>query len=243
MVGRTRSPRSRKRKRRHGGPYGIAAQKKRCFQTEEFKMIPNLTSANQINYVGNSVTNADAAINNEQVGRKVVVGKEIGESKKKSGNEEAEASPAQGVDNGHNLEALNLAEQIGTNGHVSVNPPCGKEDGSLDGFSKVECAQVLQGNIPTGAKRRKSGFVRRFTQGSITGQLDEQQTVTVRRETGPCGKGEKAIIKHVTEFDDKSKLDDAVKLPSITKLLKPVRFYASVVNNVQQVSITFKALR
>ncbi|XP_042423213.1 probable chromo domain-containing protein LHP1 [Zingiber officinale] len=238
---RSRSPRLRKRKRRHGGPYGIAAQKKRCVQNEELKTI--LTSLNQIDSICNSVVGADAAKNNQQVERAEVVEKEIGESKNKSRDEEIEVTLSR-VDNGQSLEALNSTEQIGTNGHASLSPPCGREeDGSLDGFSKVECTQALPANIPTGAKRRKSGCVRRFTQGSVTGQQDEQQTVTARKETGPCGKGEKFENAHVSEFDDKNKLDDAGKSPSITKLLKPVRFYASVVNNVQQVSITFKALR
>ncbi|WOL05501.1 hypothetical protein Cni_G14230 [Canna indica] len=242
---RSRSPRSRKRKRRHGGPHSIAAQKKRCIQNDESKTVLNLTSVNQTDTSIVAVAVADADKHNEQSGKRESV-EEVGDLKKKSRAEETELTGSRdrvGID--QNLEVPNTAEHIGTNGHASVSPPGGREeDGSLDGFSKVENTHASQGNAATGAKRRKSGCVRRFQQGSGTGHQDEQHNATVRSEIGLSGKGEKSGNKNVdSELADKNKLDNTVKPPSITKLLKPIRFYASVINNVQQVSITFKALR
>ncbi|CAL9119573.1 probable chromo domain-containing protein LHP1 [Musa acuminata AAA Group] len=242
---RSRSPRARRRKRKHGGPYGIAAHKKRSLQTEESKTAPNPTSLNQNDATGTAVAGADGDKSMGLVGKKLVVEEEIGDLKKSRAEEVNLTTSLDRMGDDQNLEVLNSAEQIGTNGHVSVNPPeAREEDGSTDGFSKVESTRASQGNVVTGAKRRKSGCVRRFQQGSAMGHQDEQQNTSMRRQTGSCGKGEKSGNKNVnSELEDKNKLDDTGELPSITKLLKPVRFYASVTNNVQQVSITFKALR
>ncbi|RWW14472.1 hypothetical protein GW17_00021754 [Ensete ventricosum] len=245
-VDRSRSPRARRRKRKHGGPYGIAAHKKRSLQTEESKTAPNPTPLNQNDATGTAVAGADGDKSVELVGKKLVLEEEIGDLKKSTAEEvNLTTSLDRKTGDDQNLEVLNSAEQIGTNGHVSVNPPeAREEDGSMDGFSKVESTRASQGNVVTGAKRRKSGCVRRFQQGSAMDHQDEQQNTSMRRETGSCGKSEKSGNKNVnSELEDKNKLDDTGELPSITKLLKPVRFYASVTNNVQQVSITFKALR
>ncbi|URD81427.1 CemA family [Musa troglodytarum] len=241
---RSRSPRSRKRKRRPGGPYGMAAHKKRSIETEESKTAPNQTLPTQNGASGTAVACADADKNYEQVEKRVVVEEEVGDLKKKTRTEKVKVITSRSRrGDGQNPELLNSAEQIETNGHDSGKPSGGQEDGSMDGFSKVESTQASQGNVATGAKRRKSGCVKRFQQGSATGHWDEQQNASVRRETGSCGKGEKSGIKNVvSESDNKNKLDDTGKPPSITKLLVPVRFFASVTNNVQQVSITFKAL-
>ncbi|CAL9781370.1 unnamed protein product [Musa acuminata subsp. burmannicoides] len=241
---RSRSPRSRKRKRRPGGPYGMAAHKKRSIETEESKTAPNQNLPTQNGASGTAVACADADKNYEQVGKRVVVDEEVGDLKKKTRTEKVKVITSRSRrGDGQNPELLNSAEQIETNGHDSVKPSGGQEDGSMDGFSKVESTQASQGNVATGAKRRKSGCVKRFQQGSATGHWDEQQNASVRRETGSGGKGEKSGNKNdVSELDNKNKLDDTGKPPSITKLLVPVRFFASVTNNVQQVSITFKAL-
>ncbi|XP_064945614.1 probable chromo domain-containing protein LHP1 isoform X1 [Musa acuminata AAA Group] len=244
-AGRSRSPRSRKRKRRPGGPYGMAAHKKRSIETEESKTAPNQNLPTQNGASGTAVACADADKTHEQVGKRVVVDEEVGDLKKKTRTEKVKAITSRSRrGDGQNPELLNSADQIETNGHDSVKPSGGQEDGSMDGFSKVESTQASQGNVATGAKRRKSGCVKRFQQGSATGHWDEQKNASVRRETGSGGKGEKSGNKNVvSELDNKNKLDDTGKPPSITKLLVPVRFFASVTNNVQQVSITFKALR
>ncbi|KAJ8509972.1 hypothetical protein OPV22_000406 [Ensete ventricosum] len=242
---RSRSPRSRKRKRRPGGPDGMAAHKKRSIESDESKTAPNQTLQTQNGASGSAVACADVDKTYEQVGKRVVVEEEVGDLKKKTRTEKVKViTSRRRRGDGQNPEFLNSAEQIETNGHDYVKPSLRQEDGSMDGFSKVESTQASQGIVATGAKRRKSGCVKRFQQDSATDHWDKQQNAYVRRETGPCGKGEKSGNKNVVpELDNKNKLDDTGKPPSITKLLAPVRFFASVTNNVQQVSITFKALR
>lgn len=124
-------------------------------------------------------------------------------------------------------------------GVISISlPGRQEEEGPTDGFSKIESAQPAlsqQGNQVTGAKRRKSGCVRRF-------KVDSVQNGAERG-----GRGEKAGNEDVdsTEDDtgDKNKLDECSNQVSITKIIKPVRYFASITNDVQEVSITFKALR
>ncbi|RWW11011.1 hypothetical protein GW17_00025410 [Ensete ventricosum] len=245
LIKWSRSPRSRKRKRRPGGPDGMAAHKKRSIESDESKTAPNQILQTQNGASGSAVACADVDKTYEQVGKRVVVEEEVGDLKKKTRTEKVKViTSRRRRGDGQNPEFLNSAEQIETNGHDYVKPSLRQEDGSMDGFSKVESTQASQGIVATGAKRRKSGCVKRFQQDSATDHWDKQQNAYVRRETGPCGKGEKSGNKNVVpELDNKNKLDDTGKPPSITKLLAPVRFFASVTNNVQQVSITFKALR
>lgn len=99
----------------------------------------------------------------------------------------------------------------------------------INGGSKEE-GLVEDGSLK-GAKKRKSGSVKRFKPEGA-GQDD---------------KGEKMGNEDADSGEDdnggKQKLDEAAKPPYIVKILKAVEFDASVTNNVQQVSLKFKALR
>ncbi|EAY78031.1 hypothetical protein OsI_33071 [Oryza sativa Indica Group] len=90
-----------------------------------------------------------------------------------------------------------------------------------------------QGGQVTGAKKRKSGNVRRFEQNKPTQGQGECGALVVAEDVGSTE----------GETGDKKKTEGCPNRVHITKIIKPVRFAAAVNNDVQQVSITFKALR
>ncbi|XP_006661688.1 probable chromo domain-containing protein LHP1 [Oryza brachyantha] len=89
-----------------------------------------------------------------------------------------------------------------------------------------------QGQV-TGAKKRKSGNVRRFEQNKPTQGQGKCGALVVAEDVGSTE----------GETGDKNKTEGCPNRIHITKIIKPVRFAAAVNNDVQQVSITFKALR
>ncbi|KAL5224237.1 hypothetical protein ABZP36_010876 [Zizania latifolia] len=89
-----------------------------------------------------------------------------------------------------------------------------------------------QGGQVTGAKKRKSGNVRRFEQNKPTQEHGECGVVVVEDAGSTEG-----------EIGYKNKTEGCAIQAHITKIIKPVHFAAVMNNDVQQVSITFKALR
>ncbi|KAG0464416.1 hypothetical protein HPP92_020485 [Vanilla planifolia] len=122
-------------------------------------------------------------------------------------------------------------------GRISVQ--LNEEEGWMeDGSSKIECTQ------PVGSKKRKSGSVRRFKQDLHMEVQDEARDVAPGSEK--LGNEDVDSNENEEEIGNKAiKLYGCANLPppTITKILKPVRYHASVIDDVQQVSITFKALR
>lgn len=114
---------------------------------------------------------------------------------------------------------------------IQLNGGLREEEGLVeDGLFKVDSVQPLQG-----AKKRKSGCVRRFKQDAVLPQGSGD------------GKGEKLGGEDVDWTEDgnaeRQKVEEDGNPPYIVKLLRAVEYQASVTNNVQQVSIKFKALR
>ncbi|CAH8380975.1 unnamed protein product [Eruca vesicaria subsp. sativa] len=103
-----------------------------------------------------------------------------------------------------------------------------------------------------GAKRRKSGSVKRFKQDASTSNNNNNTTAnTDQNETQELGTldsfGRVARIGNeyppgVLENNNLSQKSKVEEL-DITKILKPVKFSLSVTNNVQDVLVTFLALR
>ncbi|KAG8088359.1 hypothetical protein GUJ93_ZPchr0010g9764 [Zizania palustris] len=89
-----------------------------------------------------------------------------------------------------------------------------------------------QGGQVTGAKKRKSGNVRRFEQNKPSEDQGERGAIVAEDVGSTEG-----------ENGDKNKTEVCAVQAHITKIIKPVRFAAAMTNDVQQVSITFKALR
>ncbi|XP_008805740.2 probable chromo domain-containing protein LHP1 [Phoenix dactylifera] len=246
---RSRSTRpSRKRRRKHGVSQGVAKKKQqqRSGQTEES---PATAAENPRPVSQDKTAAANSTDRAREAEADAVV--EEGNGKEYAGAVEANGSPLHGAQDEQKKRGVNgspsLGEQQGQS--ISIHLPGGREeDGSTDGFSKVESAQPSQqGNQVTGAKRRKSGCVRRFKQDSRPCDRDEVRNAAARSANGSCGKGEKSGNEDVgsteDEIGDKNKMDDSAKALFIAKIIKPIRYYATVTDNVQQVSITFKALR
>lgn len=123
-----------------------------------------------------------------------------------------------------------------------------EEDGSIDRHSKVGSTQLPgQSGRFIGAKKRKSGSVKRFKKDLASCDLEEAQNVAVRSAIDPRDKGEVMGTEDVEsvgdEASDKHKLDDFTNPLSIIKILKPIGYSASISNNAQDVSVTFTALR
>ncbi|PKU73067.1 probable chromo domain-containing protein LHP1 [Dendrobium catenatum] len=120
---------------------------------------------------------------------------------------------------------------------IQLNGLGAEEEGSMeDGSSKVEFCH------PVGSKKRKSGSVRRFKQDLVQDNQDEVHNVVIGVEK--LGNEDADSNENEEEIGNKAKkLDDSTNPHTITKILKPVRFHASVTDNVQHVSILFKALR
>src|SRR5207237_654013 len=96
-----------------------------------------------------------------------------------------------------------------------------EEHHPVSGLSKVDNsvqAPPSQGGQVTGAKKRKSGCVRRFKQDEVT-----QEQGDLRDRTR-----EKPGIEHVDstegETGDKNKGEDSASQIHITRIIKPVRY-------------------
>eukprot|EP00262_Sarcandra_glabra_P007603 TRINITY_DN20492_c0_g1_i1.p1 TRINITY_DN20492_c0_g1~~TRINITY_DN20492_c0_g1_i1.p1 ORF type:complete len:322 (-),score=67.93 TRINITY_DN20492_c0_g1_i1:264-1229(-) len=94
-----------------------------------------------------------------------------------------------------------------------------------DSLSKPHLPSPSPSSRFTGAKKRKSGFVRRFKQDKDEAMIDDLES---------------------TGDDKNTKLDNS-STPnpphSIVRIIKPVSYSTSMANNVQDVSVTFAALR
>ena len=113
-----------------------------------------------------------------------------------------------------------------------------------NGSSKVENsvrAPPSQGGQITGAKKRKSGCVRRFKQDEAA--IQEQGGIRDGTSDKP---GNEYVDSTEGETGDKNKGEDSasqIHNPKILKIIKPVRYFATILDGVQEVAITFKALR
>ncbi|TVU30721.1 hypothetical protein EJB05_22356, partial [Eragrostis curvula] len=98
-------------------------------------------------------------------------------------------------------------------------------------------APSSQGGQVTGAKKRKSGCVKRFKADEATKEQGGHRDRTSEKA------GNEYVDSTEGEIVDKNKGDECANQVHITKIIKPVRYFATIMNGMQQVSITFKALR
>ncbi|KAL4599174.1 hypothetical protein ACB092_11G108400 [Castanea dentata] len=118
-------------------------------------------------------------------------------------------------------------------------------DAPADGAPKTDCIEPAQSNRRIGAKRRKSSSVKRFKQDSGSREPVSQNATT--RSGGSFGRvqqpftgnpgfrGENSICRNGTDgYKDAS---------NITRIIKPIGYSASVSNNIQDVLVTFTAMR
>ncbi|KAK9140742.1 hypothetical protein Scep_010423 [Stephania cephalantha] len=120
-------------------------------------------------------------------------------------------------------------------------------DGPKEELQKAECLNLAQTSRCTGAKKRKLGSVRRFKQESTSNELGDAQNSIARCVIESGDKvgalGMEDVDSLGDDLGDKNNLDDSISPCSITKIIKAIGYSASVSNNIQDVSITFMAMR
>ncbi|CAL9006199.1 unnamed protein product [Prunus brigantina] len=117
----------------------------------------------------------------------------------------------------------------------------------VNGLSKVDCAEPVQSNRNTGAKRRKSGSVKRFKQETQLSELGATPNATSRVSVRYGGRVNQSGAENLDYAGENSsrrnKIDESKSAVRITKIIKPIGYSTSVSNDVQDVSVTFKAMR
>ncbi|XP_022959497.1 chromo domain-containing protein LHP1-like [Cucurbita moschata] len=116
------------------------------------------------------------------------------------------------------------------------------------GLSKTGSVELVTENRCTGAKRRKSGSVKRFRQDSTLSELPVVQNPELTLAVVESGVGAEPIGVENSGYHGESlswnnRTDEARNEPSIIKIVKPLGCSASVSNNIQDVLVTFVAMR
>ncbi|KAK4738380.1 hypothetical protein R3W88_002077 [Solanum pinnatisectum] len=139
-----------------------------------------------------------------------------------------------------NLKLSELKGAMSTNG----NPVDISGNGLANGFPKVNGAEFYQSDRCTGAKKRKSGCVRRFKQETTSAVKDDIQDALAG---GPLATFmQDGSHNHELVGSDlvcRNKSDDSKDGYTITQLVNPVRYKASFSNDMLDVSVTFVAKR
>ena len=117
---------------------------------------------------------------------------------------------------------------------------------TVEGDDPANCQSLENGvdagqnNPRRGAKRRKSGSVRRFTQDMTSLSIDYFANAPLNISS--CDRAEELMLGNSNAYR-KKKFDGSRNTSVITRLIKPISYSASVTNNVQDVSVTFVAMR
>ncbi|KAL4380082.1 hypothetical protein GQ457_02G039460 [Hibiscus cannabinus] len=115
-------------------------------------------------------------------------------------------------------------------------------DGPVNGLPRV--GEPVLSDRHTGANRRKSGSVKRFKQDSAsTGPNLTQNAIRVGYANTDADMEMVNLGLTSDGLNHRPLIDDSVNVPVITKIIRPVEFSASVLDNNQDVSVTFLALR
>ncbi|XP_059651762.1 chromo domain protein LHP1 [Cornus florida] len=131
---------------------------------------------------------------------------------------------------------------------IYVQETCALEQRDLvNGFLKVDSVEPPQSGQCTGAKRRKSGSVKRFKQEPATCTSNDAQNAVGRSSDGPCGRvtRRRSQNPNFTENDlgFKKKIDNSINMSTVTEIIKPIKYSTSASNDAQDVSMTFIAMR
>lgn len=143
--------------------------------------------------------------------------------------------------------SLKLSELKGSTSvvHDSVVKPGSHshEAPVANGLANADSAEPSQSGRCTGAKKRKSGSVRRFKQEIPTSATDNQQNMTSNSSYGLTGNQRPQNPDVVgNDIGTKSKNENK-NICTITEILKPISYSSSMSNNVQDISVTFMAKR
>ncbi|KAL6323532.1 hypothetical protein AAG906_039110 [Vitis piasezkii] len=115
-------------------------------------------------------------------------------------------------------------------------------DCPMNGHSKVERVEMDQSSRRTGARRRKSGSVKRFTKDLAPCEPNDIQNTATRIQIGSCGRVESPEFPG-NDSGLNNKFDGAINMSAITEIIKPISYSASISNDAQDVSVTFMAMR
>lgn len=121
-------------------------------------------------------------------------------------------------------------------------------DGPVDGVSKADCVEPVQSNRRTGAKRRKSGSVKRFKQESCPCEPVVTHIANTRTRSGGSGGRVQAPGTGNPGFpgensSSRNGIGGLKNASNITRIVRPMGYSASVSNNIQDVLVTFMAMR
>lgn len=114
-------------------------------------------------------------------------------------------------------------------------------DYPANGNSKVESVETDQSSRRIGARRRKSGSVKRFKKDDSPCEPNDIQNTT-RIQMRSCDKVENPEFPG-NDTALNNKFDGAVNMSTITEIIKPISYSASISNDSQDVSVTFMAMR
>uniref|UniRef100_A0A803MZX5 Chromo shadow domain-containing protein n=1 Tax=Chenopodium quinoa TaxID=63459 RepID=A0A803MZX5_CHEQI len=114
-------------------------------------------------------------------------------------------------------------------------------DGLTNSQSNANSVEVGESNLRRGAKRRKSGSVRRFPQDTSSLNIDYFANAAIGNISS-CDRAEELMLANSDAYR-KKKLDSSRSSSIITRLIKPISYTALVTNNIQDVSVTFVAMR
>ncbi|OMO63764.1 hypothetical protein COLO4_32214 [Corchorus olitorius] len=251
---------SRKRKRKYGGPHTQSKKKQPRSSSSTYNevnvvdkslsLVPldnsrtvDLTASSPVSvsvHEGEIIPNS----NNVRITNRVMENGSANGSKKNETNDEndydTKLSELKGAisSNGVNADKLAMRFQEGK---------ASEGDGLTNGQPKVDRGESVQGDRRTGAKRRKSGSVKRFKQDISSSGPDLSQNSTSNIHVGygitDGHIGIENLGLRVDGLSNRLQIDNSVNVPIITKILKPVSFSASVSDNIQDVSVTFLAIR
>ncbi|KAK0600183.1 hypothetical protein LWI29_012564 [Acer saccharum] len=113
-------------------------------------------------------------------------------------------------------------------------------EGNGPAHPKVDCVELVQSDRRIGARRRKSGSVKRFKQDLAASKLVAEPESTPSFSFGCTNTVEQLGIGDSTYMN---KIDGSRNASAIVKILKAISFSASVSDNVQDVVVTFVAVR
>lgn len=241
---------SRKRKRKHGGQH-IQPKKRRMsgkldVSQGESLHLPLVELANGNKNITAKEDGKGECKEDEQTNDKKLVEVELPiENGSSDRSEQEQKQETKELD--PSVKRISCAKEYSRTSAI-VPPECrpSEEDGSTDRHSKVGCTLPVQSSRFTGAKRRKSGSVRRFKKDLASCDLDEAPNVAVRNGIDSRDKGEMVGMEDIEsvgdEASDKNKLDEFTNPHHLVKILKPIGYSASISNNTD-VSVTFMALR
>lgn len=144
--------------------------------------------------------------------------------------------------------SLKLSELKGSTStvHDSVVKPGSHshEAPVTNGLANADSAEPSQPGRCTGAKKRKSGSVRRFKQETPTSATDNQQSMTSNNSSHGLTGNQRPQNPDVAgnDFGTKS-ITENKNICSITEILKPISYSSSMTNNNQDIAVTFVAKR